>query len=101
MRIIVLLLESNQKKYYGDLKKYITNQLALPCQVILKKTTAHKNKTSILGKVALQMNAKCGNTLWSVKIKHSFWAKKRIAYGAFSVSRNVKPEAKKKVGVET
>jgi len=60
----------------------------------------HKNKTSILGKIALQMNAKCGKTLWSVQMKHPFWAKKIIAYGAFSVSKNVKKDPKKKKGVE-
>ena len=46
------------------------------------------------------MNAKCGKTLWSVQMKHPFWAKKIIAYGAFSVSKNVKKDPKKKKGLE-
>lgn len=96
MRIVVLLFANNEKNYYGELKKYITNQLALPCQVILRKTAEHKSKTTILGKIALQINAKSGNTLWSVQTKHPFWSKKRIAYGAFSISKNVRQDTKRK-----
>jgi hypothetical protein len=56
----------------------------------LRNSISHKNKTSILGKIALQINAKCGNTLWSIQTKHPFWSKKKVAYGAFSVAKNIK-----------
>jgi hypothetical protein len=62
----------------------------------LRRTAEHKSKTTILGKIALQINAKSGNTLWSVQTRHSFWRKKKIAYGAFSISKNLKQDSRKK-----
>jgi hypothetical protein len=57
--------------------------------MLLKKTADSKNRASVFGKLALQINAKIGNTLWEVPPRHPFWKKKKLANGAFSISRNV------------
>lgn len=80
----------NEKSYYSELKKFITNTLRLPCQAVLKKTMASKNKITICGKILLQINAKIGFPLWIVPLKHPYWSKKTIMYGGLSIRKNLK-----------
>ncbi len=45
---------------------------------------------SAASKILLQMNIKVGGALWEVVKKHSYFDKKKIMYGAFSISKGKK-----------
>lgn len=89
-QIIVLFLSNYEEKMYGELKRFISCQLAIPSQAIRKRTFASKNPLSAASKVILQMNAKIGGTLWETVKRNKYFDKRRIMYGGLSLSKGKK-----------
>ena len=87
-QIIVLFLQRNEERFYGELKRFITCELKVPCQAIRRYTVGPKAKSSMsaASKIILQMNQKVGGVIWRVK-PGSDMKKLNVMYGAFSISK--------------
>lgn len=86
-----MYLNQYEEKFYGELKKFITNELQCPTQFIRKKTlNSPKGAMSAASKICIQMNIKVGATPWEVKKKHPYFKNKNVMYGAISLSKGSK-----------
>ena len=91
VKIIVLYFSNpREKEFYGPLKQFITMELNMPCQAIIK-TNKWGKSLSVAGKIMLQINAKIGCPLWCVPPGHTSCNNMRIAVAAISLAAN-KPE---------
>ena len=72
-RVQMVMFVLPYKSMYKELKVYMAKQ-GIPSQCILT-STLHKNLMSVLGKVALQMNAKMAGKLWVLKMPEEFESK--------------------------
>ena len=91
-QIIVLYFNPPEEKLYGEMKRFITNELKIPCQAIRRRTiTKSKNPLSAASKIVIQMNQKAGGTAWEViPQKDAYICKKRTMYGSFAISKGKK-----------
>lgn len=56
-----------EEKFYGELKRFITNELKCPSQFIKRKTLNNpKGAMSAGSKIVIQMNIKVGAVPWKV-----------------------------------
>jgi hypothetical protein len=87
-----LLFNPNEEKHYGELKRFISCELKVPCQVIKKRTISQKakNPLSAASKIAIQINQKVGGVAWEIVRKSDYLQKKKLMYGAFSISKGRK-----------
>lgn len=68
-QIVVIILPSLLGDRYAAVKKLLCVSIPIPSQVIQGKTLRNDAKNrSIVTKIILQMNAKMGGSLWSLKI---------------------------------
>ena len=66
-QIVLLFFNQGEDKYYGELKRFITCELKIPCQVVRRKTiTKAKNPLSAASKIVVQMNQKAGGVAWEI-----------------------------------
>jgi aubergine len=74
------------------MKRYITCELKIPCQVIRKKTVLKgKNPMSAASKIVVQMNQKVGGTAWEIIPQEgAYTARHRTMYGSFAISKGKK-----------
>ena len=49
---------------YGELKKFITNELKVISQFVMTNKLKSKNYLSVVTKIKYQMNVKAGGALW-------------------------------------
>jgi len=91
-QIIVLFFNPFEEKFYGEMKRFITCELKIPCQVIRKKTVLKaKNPMSAASKIVIQMNQKVGGTAWEIIPQEgAYTSKKRTMYGSFAISKGKK-----------
>lgn len=69
IQIVVVIFPSMRDDRYAAIKRLLCAEIPIPSQVIQSKTLRNETKNrSIVQKIILQMNAKLGGTLWSVKI---------------------------------
>lgn len=85
-------MQGPEEKYYGELKKFITNELKLTSQGIRRKTiTKSKNPMSAASKIIMQMNQKIGGTAWEVISQEgAYTSKKKTMYGGIAISKGKK-----------
>lgn len=84
--IVLTLLKPNEKRFYGNLKHLLLNQLGIPHQVVLTKTVDNdKRKMSVCSKILIQMNAKIGNAPWKVERKLASLKDKKIIMGGMAI----------------
>jgi hypothetical protein len=72
------------------MKKFITCDLQIPSQFVRKRTVTRKQKANPLAAasmILIQMNQKMGGTAWEVQKKSEYIQKKKMMYGAFSISK--------------
>jgi len=88
-QIVVLFLTPREEKIYGEMKRYLINELKVPSQVIRRRTVSSKGKSamSAASKIVLQMNAKLGQPIWKMVRKGNYLKEKRVMYGAISLSK--------------
>lgn len=74
------------------MKRFITCELKIPCQVIRKRTVIKgKNPMSAASKIVMQMNQKVGGTAWEIIPQDgAYHTKARTMYGSFAISRGKK-----------
>ena len=91
-QIIVLFFSQFEEKFYGEMKRFITCELKIPCQAIRRKTiTKSKNPMSAASKIVVQMNQKAGGAAWEiVQQENAYTTKKKTMYGAFAISKGKK-----------
>lgn len=91
-QIIVLFFSPHEEKFYGEMKRFITCELKIPCQAIRRRTiTKAKNPMSAASKIVVQMNQKAGGAAWEIiQAENAYTAKKRTMYGAFAISKGKK-----------
>lgn len=69
IQIVVVIFPSQRDDRYAAIKRTLCSEIPTPSQVIQSRTLRNETKArSIVQKIILQMNAKLGGTLWSVKI---------------------------------
>ena len=90
-QILVLFFNENEQKFYPELKRYITCDLKIPCQGLRRRTVGQKSKSplSAASKLIIQMNQKIGGVAWEV-IQDEYFEKRKVMYGAFSLSKGKK-----------
>lgn len=72
--IIVVALEKKEHTFYNALKRIFTIKLRCLSQFFKVETLEHKGKAaSAAGKIGLQICAKIGKKLWTVKKMHPYW----------------------------
>ena len=71
LQIVVILLPKNKKKDYERIKKTTTTIAVVPTQVVMVPIN-EKRFNSIIEKVALQIQAKVGAQLWTVRPSAAF-----------------------------
>lgn len=64
--IIFLFVSQREEKFYGELKKFISKEFGCPSQFATKKKLTQKSSLSVASKIAMQMNAKMGHSLWKI-----------------------------------
>jgi hypothetical protein len=92
-QIVVLYLNGPQEeKYYGELKRYLTCELKIPCQGIRRRTIVKaKNPMSAASKIIMQMNQKIGGVAWEIIPQEgAYTSKKKTMYGAIAISKGKK-----------
>jgi hypothetical protein len=91
-QIVVLYFNPFEEKFYGEMKRYITCELKIPCQGIRRRTiTRAKNPMSAASKIVIQMNQKVGGTAWEIIPQEgAYTTKKRTMYGSFAISKGKK-----------
>jgi len=84
-----LLLTPPEEKYYGNLKKWFITELNIHSQIIRKRTVSSKakNPLSAASMILIQINQKIGGITWEVIRRSPYLDKKKIMYGAFSISK--------------
>lgn len=91
-QIVLLYFNPHEEKFYGELKKFITCELKMPCQAVRKRTiTKAKNPMSAASKIDVQMNQKIGGTAWEIiQSEKAYTVKKKTMYGAIAISKGKK-----------
>jgi aubergine len=91
-QIIVLYFNPFEEKFYGEMKRYITCELKIPCQAVRRRTiTKAKNPMSAASKIVVQMNQKAGGTAWEIiPQENAYTSKMRTMYGSFAISKGKK-----------
>lgn len=78
----------SEEKFYGELKRYITNDLKVSCQGIRRRTiTKAKNPMSAASKIIVQMNQKIGGTAWEIIPEQGYTSKKKTMCGGIAISK--------------
>ena len=75
---------------YGELKKFITNELKVISQFVMTNKLKSKNYLSVVTKIKYQMNVKAGGALWQVIPKHKYWKNKDTVCAGISFSKGPK-----------
>ena len=88
--VVCLLHAKRDAAYYSELKRFLSNDLKVPSQVVLNKHFRDKPKPAVMSKLLGQMNAKVGGTLWGIPTQHPYFKEKSVMYGAISFSRGKK-----------
>ena len=91
-QIVVLYFSPPEEKFYGELKRYITCELKMPCQCVRRRTiTKAKNPMSAASKIVMQMNQKVGGTAWEIIPEEgAYTTKKKTMYGSVAISKGKK-----------
>lgn len=85
--VVVLFFTNRESRHYGELKRFLTNELKVSSQAVLRKCLQGKGALSIYSKIICQINAKLGKALWSIPPKHPFWKDKSFTYAGLSLSK--------------
>lgn len=76
-RQVVVILPSNRKDKYDNIKKYLCVDCPVPSQCVVARTLSRTQALmTVATKLALQMACKMGGELWSVEIpvRPRLWA---------------------------
>ncbi|XP_075903162.1 piwi-like protein 1 [Nelusetta ayraudi] len=68
-RMVLVVLPSNRKDKYDNIKKYLCVECPVPSQCVLARTISRpQTLMTVATKLALQMSCKMGGELWNVNI---------------------------------
>ena len=89
--LVVCFVNGPEEKYYSELKRWLLNDIHVPCQFIRRRTLGNpKGAMSAASKIDIQMCTKVGGTPWEVTKSHPYYNKKQLMYGALSLSKGKK-----------